>query len=143
MEEKKFFIPEMDENELVKCYAHISPIVKKEDGKSFYLRRLSDKEISNKAYTWLTDKSDYGDEVDYTKLEEIAVLSMLHTFGYYGFFKPSVAEVIRQIPCELLDQTIAFEMISKPNTVADLNHSKEALNAGFHVSAVRLYKAKS
>ena len=53
MEGKKFFIPEMDQSEIVKWYQNISPIVKA-CGKSHYLRRLSDEELSKVAYTWLT-----------------------------------------------------------------------------------------
>lgn len=142
MEEKKFFIPEMEQAEIVKWYQNISPIVIHND-KPCYLRRLSDKEISNTAYTWLNNKNDFGKEVDYTKLEELCVLNMLHTFGYYGFFKPTVAEVIRQIPKELLSEVVAFEMISNPNDADDLSKFQDALNAGFHVSTVRLYKTKN
>lgn len=141
MEEKKFFIPPMDEVELVSHYQHISPIVQK-NGTSFFLRRLSTEQLSKKAYTWLNAETDYGEEVDYNKLEVMTTKSMLHTFGYYGFFKPSVAEVIRQIPKELLDQTVAFEIVYQPKDAEELERAKDAMNAGFHISAVRLYKAK-
>jgi hypothetical protein len=138
MEEKKFFIPEMDQSEIVKWYQNISPIVK-DSGKSRYLRRLSDEELSKVAYTWLKKESDYEDAVDYSNLEVLAELQMLHQCGWYGFFKPSVAEVIRQIPKEFLPQTVAFEIIHQK----DLNDYKKEVNAGFHVSTVRLYKARS
>ena len=77
MEEKKFFIPEMDQSEIVKWYQNISPIVK-DSGKSRYLRRLSDEELSKVAYTWLKKESDYEDAVDYSNLEVLAELQMLH-----------------------------------------------------------------
>ena len=134
MEEKKFFIPEMEQAEILKWYQNISPITK-----SHYLRRLSDEELSKVSYTWLTKESDYGDAVDYSNIEVLAELQMLHTYGWYGFFKPSVAEVIRQIPKVLLPQTFAFDIISQK----DLNDSIEEVNAVFHVSTVRLYTARN
>lgn len=37
---------------------------------------------------------------------------MLHGYGYYGLFKPSVGEIIRQIPKDLLEKVVAFEIIA-------------------------------
>jgi hypothetical protein len=138
MEQKKFFIPAMEQTELVKWYQRISPIVASE-GKHYYLRQLSDKELSKVAYNWLNKKSDFGEEVDYEKLKPLLDVKMLHTYGWYGYFKPSVAEVIRQIPKDLLSQTVAFEIIRTPSTAEDLSKYREETSAGFHVSIVRLY----
>ena len=141
MEEKTFSIPTMDQAEIAKWYQSISPIISI-GGKPRYLRRLSDSELSKIAYTWLDNKKDYEDCVDYTKLEKLSEQKMLHTYGYHGFFKPSVDEIIRQIPKELLPQTVAFEIIQQPNDQTDLKFVTKALSSGFHVSTVRLYKAK-
>ena len=132
---QKFEIPAMDIKDIAKWYETIKPIVKQK-----YLRELTKHELTHTAYTWLDEASDYAKPVDYSKLSVLADVKMLHRWAYYGFFKPDVGEVIRQIPKEYLEKVVAFEIIKGPigmNTV----YNKE-LNAGFHVSIVRLYQAK-
>ena len=53
-----------------------------------------------------------------------------------------VAEVLKQIPEDILNQVIAFEIIGQPETADDLNKEQEALNAGYHVATTRLYGKK-
>lgn len=65
----------------------------------------------------------------------------LHTYGSPCFFKPSVAEVLAQIPDDMLEGVVAFETRG-PSDVADMNRESEALNAGFHVARTRLYGAR-
>lgn len=101
---------------------------------------LSAEELTNTAYTWLNEPTDYADKVDFTKLSVLEDRKMLHCWGYYGFFKPSVGEVIRQIPNEYLEKVVAFEIID--GAIAMNSTFKEELNAGFHVSIVRLYQPK-
>jgi hypothetical protein len=89
------------------------------------------------------EENDYIEEVDYNKLPHLRDVKMLHTYGWYGYFKPSVAEIIRQIPKDLLSQTVAFEIIYSPSTAEDLSKYREEMQAGFHVSIVRLYGKKT
>lgn len=72
-------------------------------------------------------------------LMEVARIRTLHTYGYYGFFKPSLAEVIQQIPEEVLGQ-VEYFVINGPDTADDLNREKEMLNKGYHVAETVLYK---
>lgn len=137
--ERKFEIPKMSNEDIAKWYASIKPIVKL-NGTARYLRKLTEDELTGSSYTWLTDPSDYAELVNYNSLSVLADIKMLHRYGYHGFFKPSVGEVIRQIPKEYLEKVIAFEIITGAigmNTIFN-----EELNAGFHVSIVRLYQAK-
>lgn len=137
--EQKFQIPQMSIEDIAKWYTRIRPIVN--DGKiPTYLRSLSQKELTQTAYTWLNTPSDYVDAVDFSKLSVLADVKMLHKWCYHGFFKPDVGEVIRQIPKEFLERTIAFQIINGPIGMNSI-YNKE-LNAGFHVSVVRLYQAK-
>lgn len=133
-----FEIPKMSNEEIAKRYTSIKPIIRKE-GKPSYLRNLSNSELENVAYTWLNDSTDYGEFVDFTKLSVLTDVKMLHRWRYYGFFKPTVGEVIRQIPKEYLEKVIAFEIIAGPLDI--YTTFKAELNAGFHVSIVRLYQA--
>ncbi len=62
----------------------------------------------------------------------------LHTFGHYMLFKPSIAEVLAQIP----DPTgiVGFSIVG-PTDAIDLNRESEALNAGFHAATTTLYRS--
>ena len=137
--ERKFEIPKMSNEDIAKRYANIKPIVKNE-GTPTYLRELSEDELTHKAYTWLNEPSDYAEPVDYSELSLLADVKMLHVWAYYGFFKPDVGEVIRQIPAEYLEKVVAFEMID--GAIGYNSIFNKELNAGFHVSIVRLYQAK-
>ena len=134
--ERKFEIPQMSNEEIAHWYETIKPIVKH----NTYLRELSADELTDTAYTWLNEPSDYADKVDFSKLSVLEDRKMLHGWGYYGFFKPSVGEVIRQIPKEYLEKVVAFEIID--GAIAMKSTFNAELNAGFHVSIVRLYQAK-
>ena len=139
--ERKIEIPEMKKENIVKWYATIRPIVINE-GKPVFMRQLKDKELTDVAYIWLNEDGDYGEKVDFTKLSVLADVKMLHDCGYYGLFKPSVGEVISQIPNELLEKAVAFQIIYKPYDWADFNLFRPDFDAGYHVSVVRLYQPK-
>ena len=71
-------------------------------------------------------------------LKALGTIATLHAWGYYGVFKPSIAEVLAQIPAGYLDEVVAFE-VAGPKDAEDLNREKEALDAGFHVARTTLY----
>lgn len=134
--ERNFEIPQMSDEEIARWYKTIKPIV----NRTTYLRELSTDELTCIAFNWLDKPSDFADEVDFSKLSVLEDRKMLHGYGYYGFFKPSVGEVIRQIPKEYLEKVVAFEIIT--GAIGMAGAFKAELNAGFHVSVVRLYQAK-
>lgn len=136
--ERKIEIPTMSKEEIAKWYANIKPIVGK--APKMYLRNLSEQEITGVAYTWMTKPEDFADPVDFSKLSVLADVKMLHKWAYYGFFKPDVGEVIRQIPKEYLEKVVAFEMLVGAFGMGNIE--KDEFNAGYHVSVVRLYQAK-
>lgn len=127
--------------EIIERYSHIKPVVKK-DGKLYWLRKFSDEELFDISYLW-------NDETE-KPVEENEIIPIpgkdfrcLHEYGYYGLFKPSVAEVLTQINPEVLDSVVAFEIIESPKTADDFykdEFTAAALNSGHHVSMVRLYK---
>ena len=144
--ERKIRIPVMEDNEITKWYETIKPIVNYKTDEtlklnSVYLRELTEEELSNISYTWLT-KENYADKVDYSKLSVLADVKMLHRWSYYGYFKPSVGEIIRQIPKKMLEKVVAFEIIYSPDDWSDFNLFKEEFDESYHVSVVRLYQAK-
>lgn len=138
--EQKFQIPGMSKEEIAKWYSTIKPIVHR-DGAPCFLRELSKSELTEKSYTWFNQPEDFDSHVNFSQLSILADIKMLHCWGYYGFFKPSVGEVIRQIPKEYLNKVCAFEIVAAPLGMNSIYHTE--LEAGFHVSVVRLYQAKN
>jgi hypothetical protein len=66
------------------------------------------------------------------RLTPLREITTFHTWAYYGFFKPTIAEVLAQIPEDLVDQVVAFEIL-------DMINDNEALNDGYHVAITRLF----
>ncbi len=134
-----FVIPQMMDEEISGWSKSIRPIVG--DG-IYYLRELSKKELTSIAYTWLKEPWDYTCKVDYTKLSILEDRKMLHKYDWFESFKPTVGEVICQIPNDYLylKKVIAFQILDGPIAM-DTTFIRE-LNAGFHVSIVHLYQAK-
>lgn len=91
---RKYEIPQMSDKDIAHWYENIRPIVKRDT----YLRKLSERELTHVAYTWLTEAIDYAEKV------------------------------------------VAFEIIA--GAIGMEGIFKDELNAGFHVSIVRLYQAK-
>ena len=91
---RKYEIPQMSDKDIAHWYENIRPIVNRDT----YLRKLSERELTHVAYTWLTEAIDYAEKV------------------------------------------VAFEIIA--GAIGMEGIFKDELNAGFHVSIVRLYQAK-
>lgn len=69
----------------------------------------------------------------------------LHSWAYYGFFKPSISEVLSQIKEYDLPFVRAFEIIESPQTAEDFHKdsfTSIAFDNGYHVSTIRLYGLK-
>jgi len=137
---EKIEIPFMSDNEIANYYKTIKPI-KRFNSIPFYLRELTDKELTEICYTWIEKDSKFT-EVDINQLSVLKELNILHKYCIYGIFKPSVGEVISQIPKELLNQVVAFEIIKHSGNVTDFGLYCEEFNDDFQVSTVRLYSKK-
>ncbi len=130
IDKNKIWIPTLPDGELNARAERIKPIVRF-DGELRYIKSV---DIRNVAYTWEPKSAKLAK--DLTTLLDITTY---HTYGYHGLFKPSIAEVLCQIPTDLVDKVFAFEIIVRPETAEDLNLDKEALNAGYHIATTRLY----
>ena len=127
-----FSIPKITDERLEALYKRIKPLVRR--GRLLWLIKRFD--FRTIAFTWDPTKRRPAFWV-----APLADIRTLHTYGYYGFFKPSIAEVLAQIPEEYMDETVAFE-VDGPGNAEDLNSESEALNAGYHVASTRLYRRK-
>ena len=135
---KKLEIPEIDDNRLKELYQLLKPIVTIDEIK-YLLREFTLQELRNQSYIW-NRHEDKRDVVDLSKLETVDDFLCLHTWGYYGVFKPSIAEVLSQAPENVIEQANIFEIIESPETREDVFKYKEVINNGFHLSKVRSYK---
>lgn len=127
---KVFEIPPITDARLKELAKRIKPVVRTSKGELFYIKPC---DLRGAAFTWGPVHTRKA-----TALVKHATITTLHTFGFYGFFKPSVAEVLAQIPEKLLENTIAFEVIGPADADA-LNKHIDALNAGFHTASTYLY----
>lgn len=139
--ERKIKIPEMKEEDITKWYQTMRPIVYHE-GVAVFLRPLNTSEIMCSVYTMFEKTSDFENNVDYSKLSFLADVKMLHVGRTCPILKPTVSEIIRQIPNEFLGKVVAFEIVYEPQGAADFDLFKEELESLLQVSVVRLYQVK-
>ncbi len=128
--EKEKYIPLKARSELEHLASRIITLI---GGKA-----IENCDIVNESFTW-SPKFDESREL--APMKPLVDFTTYHSYGYYGFFKPSIAEVLAQIPEVLLQRVVAFEIVSQPETADDLNEQAEATNAGYHVATTRLFEA--
>lgn len=129
----KFNIPKLNQEELEQRYANIKPLVKDGSGDLCYIKRPES--LTGVSFLWDPKLKDKAKDI-----EPITTIKTLHTYGHYALFKPSIAEVLAQIPKHLLDTACAFHL-QGPGGASDLNMYKDELNAGFQVAFATLYKS--
>jgi hypothetical protein len=141
VEVEKTWIPEVPKERIEELGGRIRPVVRFALGKDGLFRShkghphyIEPVDLFGIAYTW-----DPKPTTQVSGLKPLADIRTYHTYGYQGFFKPSIAEVLAQIPEEHLDQVVAFEIVDYPQHAEDLNRELEALNSGYHVATTRLY----
>jgi hypothetical protein len=138
----ELIIPEISEERLRELYSRIKPLVEEKDGNKYTLEEFTPKDLREISYYWNHEKNR-KDIIDTNDLETIQDFPCLHTWGYYGLFKPSIAEVLSQMPEDVAEEADFFEIVEWPKDADDLNKQKEILNAGFHLSRVRAYRLKT
>lgn len=129
----KNYIKEKDPDFVNLWAKNIKPLIRN-DGKIFHFENKADH--FNQSFPWEADPT-----IEAENIFELKKITTYHTYGYYGFFKPSVAEVIQQIPEELLE-SVKFFLVDGPETADDLNKNKKELNDGYHVAATTLFGVK-
>ena len=74
------------------------------------------------------------------EVEPFDTIETYHTFGHYGLFKPSLAEVVQRLPDD--PQIVAFSLCG-PGDAAELTQQKGAVEAGYHTAKCTLYRKAS
>lgn len=134
-------IPEISKEELLARYKRIKPIVEIE-GKKYFLREFKESELTGISYIW-NKNEDKREAVDMDLFVPCVMkdFECIHAYGYPGLFKPSIAEVLAQIPEFDVPFIDAFEIIKSP-TASDFAKNQIVFNNGFHISKVRLYTSR-
>ena len=135
---KKLIIPEINDERLLALYGFLKPIVTIDNVK-YTLREFTEHELRHITYTW-NRAEDKRDIVDTNSLEIVEDFLCLHKYGYYGLFKPSIAEVLSQTPIDSIRYANLFEIVEQPETREDVFRYKSVVDNGFHLSKVRTYK---
>jgi hypothetical protein len=132
--QEKVWIPAISQSTIKSLFRTIKPVIRRADDALWYIRDVHPEKVS---YLWSTTPIMRA-----FRLHRIEDIVTYHSFGYIGFFKPSIAEVLAQIPKGMLAHVRAFEIIGCPEDVGDLNNELEASRAGYHVATTRLYCRK-
>ncbi len=122
-------VPDISPQDLKKLYKNIKPVVRFKrrgpklemdpDGKPYYIKNV---DLRSTAFTW--DPKPTRQAKGLVQLESIITN---HNYGYYGFFKPSIAEVLAQIPEGYKDQCCAFETIVDDVFINDSVHTTNTI----------------
>lgn len=131
MKENESWIPEIEDASLEGMLRLIRPLVRAVDGQ---LHTVARHDPRRESYPWL----DRVEDVDESRLLVVKRIVTYHTWAYYGFFKPTAAEVLAMIPLELRGDVCAFE-VEGPEGMGDLHRHPAALDAGYHVAIATLY----
>lgn len=127
--ERKPLVPEL--------LKRIRPIVK--SYKTHKLHFADPRDPFGTAFTWDPDKVGIMGTKYHPNYLPFFSLYTYHTWAYYGFFKPTVWEVLAQIPEEFLAQTKAFHIARIPDNTTDKDFWP-LVNRGVHKAGTTLYK---
>ena len=135
-------IPEITDQRLEELASQIKPVVRfkgkkgrvpKYNGVLFY---IADVDLRGTAFTWEPKATKIADD-----LNIYAMIRTFHSYGAPSFFKPSIAEVLAQIPQEDIGRVVAFETLTSKIDSTSLD-IKNCLPDGYHWTTTRLYEKK-
>ena len=135
-------IPEISDERLYELYGHIRPVRKNVMGELCWLKDYSSKDLRKVEFLW--DINDISAKVVDTgvALRPTTAIRCLHKYVSPGWFRPTIAEVLAQIPPEIAQEASAFEVIDQPQKVFSTSgddYIQEAFRQGYHVSVIQLY----
>jgi hypothetical protein len=123
-------IPPISDQELAARASVLRPLVVR-DGRLF--DTLPQDDLREVSYAWV--KPLGGEAMGLVAAKTVVTL---HTYSYYGFFKPSVAEVLAQAPDDWATY-VAFS-VAGPRTSDDMGRDQLAFEAGYHVAVTTFYR---
>jgi hypothetical protein len=110
---------------------NIDPLIR-EDGDLYHI--ITGAHPKKQSFLWDYDR---GEKVRYDELHPGETIITFHSFGYKGLFKPSVSEVVSQIPKVFLYSDL-WGMVSAFEICGGLD-LKNILNSHYHWTFTGLY----
>jgi hypothetical protein len=72
--------------------------------------------------------------------EKVGEFITLHNFAYYGFYKPSIGEIVSQLPLELFDEEkLAGRKLYITNKMISDEINTAMLDQNYHIAKTRVY----
>jgi len=125
------YIPDITDERLNELARRIKPIVKFKK-QLYYIRKCN---LRTTAFQWAPKPTSRVQNI--ARLDDITTY---HKHAYYGLFKPSIAEVLAQIPEHLVDQVCAFRIVWQPENINDFRAQWDVVENSHHKTKTRLYK---
>ena len=72
--------------------------------------------------------------------DKVGMFITLHNFGYYGFYKPSIEEVLAQLPAELFDEKkLSGRKLYFTNKMISDDVNTSLLDQEYHIAKTVVY----
>ena len=126
---KRVLIPKVPKEIIIELSKIIRPVVEK-GGRLYYIEPV---DLFNTAYAWSPKLAEEA-----TDLSVGSTITTYHSYSYYGFFKPTIAEVLSQLPHweHVLDGVFAFSISMKDEDI-EIDYDDE-----YHKAKTTLYHKK-
>ncbi len=111
---------EITDGRLAELQQQMKPVIQR-NGVLYYIKNVDPRRT---AFTWDPRLNKRA-----ASLVKLTAIETIHGFGAPSFFKPSIAEVLAQIPDEFINRVVAFET----------NHKGFTEGNGFHTATTTLY----
>lgn len=134
------YIPKITDEELLRKYDKIKPIIKIDDV-YYRLRKYNLDQLKN--YSFIIDRYQTKDDIiDEENISIIDEFSCYHEYGYYGLYQPKVYEVLSQFPVKYLNKANAFYIYDSPRSNEELERQKNIINNGYYKTKIKILNIK-
>lgn len=130
--------PRINNERLLNLYGKIKPIIDI-DNKKYFVKGLTLDELRNNSYLYELNENKL-EEVSTSNLEIVDDFECYHSISNKEIFEPKIADVLAQMPTNLVVNAHAFEIIGVPKLVKDAD--AKFLSKSYHLSKVRVYSIK-
>jgi hypothetical protein len=151
-------IPEIDEQEIRRRASLIFPCIQKEN-EIILMKNCGDP--INQSFSWNFQEDEILGTVSSDSIlvkdrpaesggwymkriaEKVGEFITLHGFAYYGFYKPSVGEIVSQLPSELFDEKkLAGRKLYFTNQMISSDINVAMLEQNWHIAKTKVYIQK-
>lgn len=148
-------IPEISKKELNRRLSFISPCIKKDNE---IIKMTDYGDPIKQSFSWNFKEGDVLGSICHNGFgvkdrpsefggwylkqisETVGSFITLHRFAYYGFYKPSIEEVLSQLPEELFDEAkLAGRKLYFTNEMISSDINVSMLESEYHIAKTKVY----